>query len=534
MRILIIRYPYPMMASGRSHWRTVLRLYGCEFRPDNINKIGKRSKGRTANLVLIAVPADRLMKWIYLIIAVFLSAAEGRAEGGGLVDEVSCPHCAAMEFDRLAAMLTDDALRDMVCRLSSQRFTPARLGGALGLSEGQVLPRINRLRAWGLVRLARTDSAHAFVEPIPGDGARTLARWAVRYCPAGDGCGGPVGYAPLPEHRKGAKSPGFGASADAFSILGLKDKLVTVFGGSGFIGRHVVDGLLRAGARVRVGVRHPELAPALKSLADEGKIQFMTVDIGDEALVKKAVSGAHMVINLVGMLNQNGSQRFYTVHVEGAHVVAEAASAADTERLVHVSALGADTRAATAYARTKALGERFMRALYPTVTVVRPNVVFGPGDRFISQIASLSRYSPIMPLYGSDQVHIQPVYVGDVSEAVVRILADPATIGQTYDLSGPRSMTTREIFDLVLEHTRRRRLLLPLPRWFARLNGDFLQGVPTAHETRDDVSPAHDGDSAELKTLGLADLGITPTPFEDVLPGYLGKTRDAAGSKAAY
>ena len=468
------------------------------------------------------------MKHLAIAITVlfFALAARGGAE------DLECPPCAVMELDRLTAMLADDVLRDLVCRVSFERFTPARLSSALNLPEGQVMRRINTLRGWGLVRAVRQDSARVIVEPIPGHGARTLRRWAAKYCAVGGTCGG-SGADPQ-EAIQESNAATSGLRLETSRIAELRGKLITVFGGSGFIGRHLVKRLVNSGARVRVAARNPDAARSLKLLADSGMVELMAVNVDDDGLVRNAVSGADMVVNLTGILNESGSQRFYQVHAEGGRAVAEAVAWADIGRFVHVSAASADLKSPSLYARTKATGEQFARALYPNVTVVRPSVVFGPGDRFFSHIDSFSRYSPIMPLFGGGNVRFQPVYVGDVSAAIVRILEDPSTSGRTYELGGPRIMTSREVFSLVLQRTGRHRPLVSLPFWVAHANAEILQRLPNPLLTRDHVKLMQGGNVADPEALGLADLGITPTPVEDVLPKYLGRERHDDDFEAAY
>ena len=464
-----------------------------------------------------------------------------------------CPHCLPMEIDRLAALLGDDVLRDLVCRLSSQRFTPARLSTALGIPEGQVLRRINTLRGWGLVRLARYDSATTIVEPLPGRGGETLRRWATRYCPSGDACGTPAATSQEEPRTFATRMAGGGAVASPGVLAG---KLVTVFGGSGFIGRDLVKRLVAKGARVRVAVRHPDAATSLKSLGEPGQVELMTVDIAAMRLLKprdpetvdapklydnsdkrgifNAILGADMVVNLIGVHTETEGNHFRDANFHGARQVAMIVSRAEISQFVHVSALGATTESASIYAQTKAVGENIVRATHPPVTIVRPSIVFGPGDRFFTSIAEFSRFSLLLPVFADDETLFQPVYVGDVSEAIVRILEDPATEGKIYELGGPRKMNLRKMYSLVMRETQRQRLLVPLPEWVGDIHGALLEGLPGTLLTRDQVSLMQNDDVVHPGALGLADLGITPTPIEKVLHKYLGKGKKPDKSEPHY
>ena len=474
------------------------------------------------------MPKGSNMKHLATAITVLFFAMIAR----GSAEDLECPHCAAMELGQLATMLADDVLRDMVCRVSSEHFSPARLSSALNLPEGQVMRRINTLRGWGLIRSVRRDSAYVIVEPIPGEGARTLRRWAAKYCAVGGTCGGTQAVSKDQFEEKNTYASGqvMGSSR----ITELRGKLITVFGGSGFIGRHLVQQLVKAGARVRVASRNPDASNSLKPSTGHGYVELMAVNVHDDALVRDAVSGADMVVNLSGILNESGLQRFYQVHAEGGHIVADAVNRADISRFVHVSAASADMDSPSLYARTKATGEQYARVNFPQVTIVRPTVVFGPGDQFFSHIDSFSQYSPIMPLFGGGKVRFQPVYVGDVSAAIVRILEDPSTSGRTYELGGPRIMTSREVFSLVLRHTGRHRPFVSLPFWVAHANAEILQRFPNPLLTRDHVKLMQGGDVADPEALGFADLGITPTPVEEVLPKYLGRDRRDVDFEVAY
>ena len=450
-------------------------------------------------------------------------------------EKFDCGYCVPLEIDRLAALLGDEVLRDMVCRLSSERYTPASLSNVLGIPEGQVMRRVNTLRGWGLVRMVRRDSARTIVEPLPG-GGQTLARWATKYCPLGDACGYP-GANPAGRDEGGREKvpDGVGVSARSPGETDLEGKLVTVFGGSGFIGRYVVKTLVAEGARVRVAVRNAEAAAFLKRLGEPGQVEVVAADVvGDEASITEAVTGAHMVVNSVGIIQEKGPQNFLYVHVDGSRRIASAAAIANVERLVEVSAIGADRNSDSLFGLTKATGEAAAQLGFPDVTVVRPSAVFGPEDKFFNRIAAVARSAPILPLYGGGRTVVQPVYVGDVSAAIVRILRDPDTRGRTYELGGPRTMTMREIFALAARQSGHARPLVSVPMWVAQVQATIFQWLPNPPLTPDQVKMLRRDNVVGPKALGLVDLGISPTPVEEVLHTYLGRSRESSRSNPKY
>ena len=309
----------------------------------------------------------------------------------------------------------------------------------------------------------------------------------------------------------------------------------TVFGGSGFLGRYVVKRLAEAGARVLVAVRRPELAGFLRPMGDVGQIMPIRVDLADAGAVAAAVEGSDAAVNLVGILVERGAQRFAAVHAQGAERVAKAAQAHGVRRLVHVSAIGADRAAPSAYGRSKAAGEAAVRAAFEGATIVRPSVVFGPEDDFFNRLAALARISPVLPLIDGGHTRFQPVYVGDVADAIMRILDDDRTAGRTFELGGPRIYTFRELIAYVVEQTGRRRLLVPVPSALMRLKAWFLEFLPKPPLTRDQVAQlaadtvVHTDPEAGVATF--ADLAITPAAVEDVVPEYLARYRRGGGAR---
>lgn len=302
-------------------------------------------------------------------------------------------------------------------------------------------------------------------------------------------------------------------------------RVVTVFGASGFLGRHVVRRLARQGVVVRAAVRDVEAAAFLKTFGDVGQVVPMAIDVGDPALVELAVRDADAVINLVGILFEKGRRTFQRLHVEAAASVAKAAAAAGARRLVHVSAIGADQGSPSSYARTKGLGEAEVLRAFPDATILRPSVIFGPEDDFFNRFAGMTRVSPALPLFGGGATRLQPVYVGDVAEAVVVALGRPETRGRTYELGGPRIYTFRELMALVLSSIGRGRLLAPLPFAVGGVLGFFTEFLPKPPLTRDQLLLLRRDNVVSAGALTLADLDIQATPAEIVVPDYLVRYR---------
>jgi len=307
--------------------------------------------------------------------------------------------------------------------------------------------------------------------------------------------------------------------------------LVTVFGGSGFVGSQVVRALAKSGYRVRVAVRQPNLAYRLRMLGDVGQIEVIQANVRNEASVARALDGAEAAVNLVGVLWESGRQQFQSLHAMGAKTVAEQAAAAGVKRLVQVSAIGADADSAAKYARTKAEGEAAVRAAFPTATIVRPSIVFGQDDKFFNKFGQMAATAPALPLVGGGATRFQPVFVGDVAAAIAKIIATPGAQGQTYELGGPAVYSFKELLQLVLTETGRARVLAPLPWPIAGLVGKLgdIQAslLPLAPPlTTDQVALLKAGDNVVAPgAKGLADLGILPTAVEAVVPSYLYRYR---------
>ena len=306
--------------------------------------------------------------------------------------------------------------------------------------------------------------------------------------------------------------------------------LVTVFGGSGFIGRHLVRALAKQGWRVRVAVRRPDLAFHLQPLGIVGQVTAVQANVRNRASVERAMQGSDAVINLVGILSESGRQTFGAVQANGPKLIAEAAAAAGIGNVVHVSAIGADKAAEADYAASKAYGEEAVRAAVPSAVIIRPSVVFGPEDHFFNRFASLSRFMPVMPLIGGGETRFQPVYVGDVAEAIARAVAGGAQAGATYELGGPQAMSFKAILEYILKQTGRTRLPVKIPFWMAKINASFLQVLPFAPITVDQVTMLETDNVVSERAVKegrtLVGLGITPTAIESVVPGYIYRFRE--------
>ncbi|SET62781.1 complex I NDUFA9 subunit family protein [Oceanicella actignis] len=303
--------------------------------------------------------------------------------------------------------------------------------------------------------------------------------------------------------------------------------IVTIFGGSGFIGRYVVQRMARRGWRVRVAVRRPNEALFTQTYGDVGQVVPIQANIRDDASTRAAIRGADAVINCVGILFAEPRQGFDDVHVAGAERVARIAAEEGARTLVHVSAIGADPESDSDYARSKGLGEAAVRKAFPGATILRPSVVFGPEDQFFNRFAAMARISPVLPIVGG-RTRLQPVYVNDVAEAAARCAAGEAAPG-TYELGGPDIRTFRELMELMLRIIRRRRLIVDVPLALARLMARTLSAVetitfglvPNRVLTLDQIRQLSRDNVAAPDAPGLAALGIAPTALEAELEAYL-------------
>jgi uncharacterized protein YbjT (DUF2867 family) len=317
----------------------------------------------------------------------------------------------------------------------------------------------------------------------------------------------------------------------ASNLASNLDTLVTVFGGSGFLGRNVVRALAKRDYRIRVAVRRPELAGHLQPQGRVGQIHTVQANLRYPASVEAALRDSHVAINLVGILAESGAQRFNAVQAEGAATIAKAAAAVGV-RMVQVSAIGADAASTSAYARAKAAGETAVLAALPQAVIMRPSIIFGPEDQFTNRFAALARIAPALPLIGGGLTRMQPVYVGDVANAIADAVDGKARAGATYELGGPEVLSFREIIEAILDITDRKRALLSLPFGLAKLQASLLQFAPGALKlTPDQVELLrHDNvvsEAAKSAGLTLQGLGITPDSLEAVAPQYLWRFRPA-------
>jgi len=308
-------------------------------------------------------------------------------------------------------------------------------------------------------------------------------------------------------------------------------KLVTVFGGSGFVGRQLVRTLARRGWRVRAAVRRPDLAGSLQPCGTPGQVVAVQANIRREHAwsVERAMQGSDAVVNLVGLLAQSGKQNFNDVMNDGAHLIAETARALGLEQIVHVSAIGADAGSTSSYARAKAAGEAVVFDVLPKSVVLRPSVMFGPDDDFFNKLGFLASLSPVLPLIGGGKTRFQPVFVRDVAEAIADAVEGKAAAGTVYELGGPEVKTFRECVEAVLAATHRKRLLVPLPFPLAKFQAKFLQLLPNPLLTEDQVELLKSDNvvsaAATAEGRTFAGLGIEPTSIEAELDAYLWRFR---------
>ncbi|MGF1463263.1 MAG: complex I NDUFA9 subunit family protein [Maricaulaceae bacterium] len=310
---------------------------------------------------------------------------------------------------------------------------------------------------------------------------------------------------------------------------GVANELVSVFGASGFIGRYVVRALAKAGYRIRAASRRPHLAHDLRVMGDPGQVQLIQANVGDPASIAGATEGADAVVNLVGVLFQSGSQSFQRLQAQAPGLIGEAAAAVGARAVVHVSAIGADAQSPAIYARTKAEGEACARAAFAKTTVLRPSIVVGPEDGFFNRFAAMARLAPALPLIGGGQSRFQPVYVGDVADAVIAGLERSDAAGRTYELGGPTTYTFKALMELMLREIARRRLLVPVPWSVAMLmglGGEIMGKLPGLEPflTRDQVKLLKSDNVVGASGAGVLTfdaLGLSPTPIEAVIPPYL-------------
>ncbi len=304
-------------------------------------------------------------------------------------------------------------------------------------------------------------------------------------------------------------------------------QLVTVIGGTGFLGTYVVRRLVKEGYQVRVLCRDPQGAKAgtVKTQGYLGQISVEFADLARPKTLEGKLNGSFAVINLVGVLFEKGSQKFATLHAQGAEKLAQMAAQVGAKRFIQISALGVDNATKSSYARTKMLGEKAIRLAFPQATILRPSVVFGREDNFFNQFASMARFAPLLPVIGGGKTKFQPVYVDDVAQAVTVSLRQPETAGEVYELGGPEIMNFRQIINYVLDTTGRENGVIDLPRIMAYGVGTIAEFLPKPFLTRDQVRLLQYDNVVSDGAKGLRALGIQPTPVELVVPEYLNRFR---------
>ncbi len=316
--------------------------------------------------------------------------------------------------------------------------------------------------------------------------------------------------------------------ADQPGNAGLNGKLVTVFGGSGFLGRYIVRELAKKGYRVRVAVRRPDLAGHVQPMGAVGQVHAIQANLRYGWSIDRAVDGADAVVNLVGILYESGKQSFDAVQAQGAGLIAQACKKAGITNVVHVSAIGADENSDASYARSKALGEQAMRAAVPETIIMRPSIVFGPEDQFFNRFANMARMSPILPVVGPD-TRFQPVYVGDVADAVATAVDGGATQGTTYELGGPEVDSFEGLMERMLKVIDRKRPIIAMPEQVAMLQAKVFEVLPKPPLTVDQVKMLEVDNVVSEAALSegrtLQGLGLNPAALDAIIPTYLWRYR---------
>lgn len=300
---------------------------------------------------------------------------------------------------------------------------------------------------------------------------------------------------------------------------------VSVFGGTGFLGRRLVRRLVAEGATLRVAVRSPDRARSILRADDLDRVTVFRADVRDRASVAAALAGVDAVVNAVSAYVEKPGMTFESVHEQGARTLAQEAAAAGVARLVLVSGIGADPGSRSPYIRARGRGELVVRQAFPSATIVRPSAMFGPGDALFGTLADIVRLLPVVPLIGGGRTRLQPVYVEDVAEAIGRTLSDPGTAGQTYELAGPGVYTLRELINFALRLIDKRRFLVPVPFAVAEIQARLFEFLPSSPLTTSQVDLLRADNLASGALPGFRDLNIRPRMVEDIVPTYIGRPR---------
>ncbi len=302
-------------------------------------------------------------------------------------------------------------------------------------------------------------------------------------------------------------------------------QLITIIGGSGFVGRHLVQKLASQGYRIRIGVRRPDLAGHLQPMGSVGQIMPVQANVRFPASLDSACQNADVVINLTGVLTGKGTQSFEAVHEFGAEAIAKAAARAGAKKFIHMSAIGADENADSTYGSSKAAGEKLVKSAFPSATIIRPSIIFGQEDGFFNKFAEMARFSMVLPLIGGGETKFQPVFVGDVADAISTIVNNEKFAGTTFELGGPQVFSFKELLQFILETVERKRLLLPIPWFVAKIMGSVLGFLPYSLLTRDQVVMLETdnvvSDQAQKEGRTLEGLGIKPETIAAQVPSYL-------------
>ena len=301
----------------------------------------------------------------------------------------------------------------------------------------------------------------------------------------------------------------------------MKNKKFVVLGGSGFIGREIVENLVREGIDVTVGCRDIKKAEFLEQIKGNGRVTVVQTDVTVQQDLRNILQGADLVISLVGILYEIGKYTFNTIQAEVPQMIGVEANKAGVERILHFSAIGADKNSQSKYAVSKAMGEESLLSVFPATTIFRPSIVFGPNDNFFNKFSNMAAFSPVLPLIGRGETLFQPVYVKDISNAVLRVFESTQTVGKIYELGGPSTYSFKELIELTMLYSRRSRLLLNLPFWLADIQASFMELLPKPILTRDQLELLKVDNVVGNKMFTLADLDIIPTRCETILKTYL-------------